>query len=54
VAVGVHVVRSGDDALPRVRKPRVGKTRRDHDGKSVGRLPAPGSDEWFDDRDAGS
>jgi hypothetical protein len=54
VAVGVHVVRSGDDALPRVRKPHHDKTRRDQDAKSAGGSPAPQSDEWFDDHDAGS
>jgi hypothetical protein len=40
LAVGVHVVRSGDDAFPPVGKPDHRKTSQ-----------TPGSDEWSDDRD---
>jgi hypothetical protein len=51
VAVAVHVMRAGDDALPRVHKPRNRKTRPDRAPRSADGSPAPTSDEWFDDRD---
>jgi hypothetical protein len=51
LGVGVHVARSRDDALPRVRKPHHGKTRRDKEGESVGGSPASGSGGSFDDGD---
>jgi hypothetical protein len=54
LAVGFHVVRNADDAFPPVGKPHHGKTRQDQEGKSARGSQTPESDEWFDDRDAGS
>jgi hypothetical protein len=54
VAVTVHVARNSEDALPRVHKPRHGKTRSDQAPKPAVGSPPPGADEGFRDRDAGS
>jgi hypothetical protein len=54
VAVVVHVMRAGDDALPRVHKPRNRKTRPDRAPNSArGSSATSASDEWFDDRNPG-
>ena len=54
VAVGFRAVRSRDDTLPQVRRPRRRKPRPGHAPK-LGVGPAtPASDEWFDDGDPGS
>ena len=50
LAVGLRVIGSADDALPRRRKPHEGKADRGRNGKSPGGPQKPGSDGQLDDR----